>query len=43
MPTTLNFLSTKMPDSSLATAVMLQLLFVGRVNLLLKDSSDDVF
>lgn len=43
MSTTPYFLTAKMPYSNLATAFIFQLIFAGLVNLLLNDSSDDVF
>jgi hypothetical protein len=43
MPTTPDFLTAKMPYGNLATTIMFRLFLVGWVNLLLNDSSDDVF
>jgi hypothetical protein len=43
MTTTPDFLTAKMPYGSLATAFIFQLFFVFQVNLLLNNSSDNVF
>ena len=43
MPTTPDFLTAKMPHGDLATAIMFRLFLVGWVNLLLNNSSDNVF
>jgi hypothetical protein len=43
MPTTPDFLTAKTPYGNLAAAVIFQLFFVGLVNLILNNSSDNVF
>jgi hypothetical protein len=43
MPTTADFLTAKMPHNNLATAIMSRLFLVVWVNLLLNNSSDNVF